>query len=256
MVDDKRKLAIFLKEVSGWDWAQFLKAEKDDSYTTRESIVFALIRAAAMEDLKAITTALNRLDGKMEVPIKIVTPKVYFLFPNAKEAVTMTIIENDSPIAPHNELVLLKEEDFSEEMPSQSFRDTMQKMAGQERSLPARIIKCQEDWEEYSRDRGYCPEETVKVSSVVAARLLKMAQNRNMKALDEVFDQLDGKLVETIRVVGEDMFIMQFGSVAPAGAFKNEDGVYQIEMPRMSQMWGERLDLTKKNDNQSLIEED
>jgi len=258
MNKDKRELAAFLKEVSGWDWYDFIKAESDPKYTTRQSIVFALIRAAAMEDLRAITTSLNRLDGKMEVPIQVITPKIYFLYPNATEVAH--IIEGETlekvEIGPSKKITIMAEYEVEEEMPSQSFRDTMEKMATRSRSLPKQIIDCQEQWEAFAHNRGQAPEQTVKVSSVVAARLLKMAQNRDMKALDEVFNQLDGKLVETVRVVGEDMYIMQFGSIAPAGSIRNEKGVYQIEAPsRMTQMWGQRLDATKKGLN-NIIEEE
>lgn len=256
---DRRQIARFLKEVSGWDWYQFLQAEHDEKYTTRQSVVFALVRAAAMENLGAITVALNRLDGKVETPVQVITPKVYFLFPNA------TVVE-EAPHAqalekaekdPGSAVMVVGQDEMDEEMPSQSFRGTMEKMAGQSRSLPTRIIRCQEQWEAFHRDRGRAPEETVKVSSVVAARLLHMAQKRDMKALDEVFNQLDGKLVETVRVVGEDMYIMQFAAVAPAGSELNEDGVWQIEAPRsMTHMWGERLDPAKKGLNSIIVEED
>jgi len=250
MDDNKRQLALFLKEVSGWDWYQFLKAEKDESFTTRQSIVFAMVRAAAMENLPAITTAISRLDGKVETPVQVKMPKVYQIYPFAKE-VEPSLEEGEKK--PEMQVVEI-EEDMAEELPTQSFRETMQKMAGQARTLPGKIIECQEQWERFHRNEGRAPEETVKVSSVVAARLLNMAQKRNMKALDEVFDQLDGKLVETFRVVGQDMYLTMWSTVAPAGAVKNEKGIYQVEVPQMSRMWGERLDPTKKNAPVTIIE--
>lgn len=256
MDDSKRQLAKFLKEVSGWDWWDFLQAEKDPKYTTRQSIVFAMVRAAAMENLPAIATAISRLDGKVETPVQVVMPKVYYLYPNATEVEKLPEPES----APGSAVAVIEAPDMADELPTQSFRETMRRMAGLERTLPDRIIKCQEAWEAYANGRGQAPMEggvpqTVKVSSVVAARLLNMAQKRNLKALDEVFDQLDGKLVETVRIVGEDMYLVQWGTVAPAGAVKNEDGIYQVEVPQMSRMWGERLDPSRRNLPVTIIEE-
>lgn len=254
MGNDKRELAAFLKTVAQWDWHQFLQAEADPTYTTRQSIVFAMIRAAAMENLGAITTAISRLDGKVEVPVQVVTPKVYYVFPNAT---SVAEVEAPPQLPEHQPNTLaIRAQDEPLEMPSHSFRETMDKMATLERTLPTKIITCQEQWEAFARGRGRAPEETVKVSSVVAARLLHMAQQRDMRALDEVFNQLDGKLVETVRIVGEDMYIAQFSSVAPPGAVKNGDGIYQVEAPqRTSQVWGERLDPAKKGLTSVIIEE-
>lgn len=264
MGNDRRELAAFLKEVSGWDWHEFLRAEKDGSYTTRQSVVFAMVRAAAMENLGAIATAIGRLDGRIETPVQVVMPKVYFLYPNAAsiaEDPQPGSLEKEAPVA---DIRMIEPGEDEDEMPSRSFRETMERMATRDRGLPGRIIACQEGWEAFANGRGQAPvnargqAETVKVSSVVAARLLHMAQNRDMKALDEVFNQLDGKLVETVRIVGEDMYIMQFGSVAPPGAVRNEDGVYQAEAPRVAKMWGERLDATRKGLNHitNIMEED
>jgi hypothetical protein len=39
----------------------------------------------------------------------------------------------------------------------------------------------------------------------VAAHLLILAQKRNIDALTEVFDQIDGKLAEVLQILGEDI---------------------------------------------------
>ncbi len=68
-----------------------------------------------------------------------------------------------------------------------------------------------------------------------------MAQGRNVNAITEVFDQIDGKLVEVIEIIGEDIHIAKFDIVAPPGAIKNADGVYQIEAKDVENLWARKL---------------
>jgi hypothetical protein len=81
------QLGDFLKDVSNWGWDEFVKAEKDNSYTSNQAIIFGLIRSCAMQDLRAIKIAINRLDGKLKTPLKIEMPKIYYLYPNAEGSV-------------------------------------------------------------------------------------------------------------------------------------------------------------------------
>jgi len=239
MAADKRKLSEFLAEVSEWRWDDFVRAELDDKYTTTQSIVFALIRACAMESLPAIKTALGRMDGRLVTPVRVVMPKVYFLYPNAVEQKKTTVIEDSGQPSEALALEVRKEPDLS---PTRGFRETMDRMAEAPRSLPKDLIDAQNQIEKYIRKEGRPPDTVPRVKSVIAAHALMMAQNRDMEAISEVFDQLDGKLVETIRVVGEDMHIMKFDSVAPAHAVRNEEGVLMVEAPRVQEMWRARLD--------------
>lgn len=232
----KKRLATFLAEVSEWRWDDFVRSEIDPMHTTNDSMVFALIRACAMEDLKAIKTAVNRLDGKLSTPVQFKMPKVYFLYPNAKEK--LPSIEGPSSA---NEIVVVKESELAELHPTKGFRETMDRMGEFPRETPLAIIGAQEQIERHVRKAGLMPTMVPRVKSVVAAHLLKMAQERNIDALNEVFDQLDGKLVETIEVVGEDLEILCFDEVAPPGAYLNSEGVYQIEASGPQEMWNKHL---------------
>lgn len=236
---DKRELAAFLAEVSEWRWDEFVKAELDDSYTTNQSVVFSLVRACAMENLPAIKTALGRMDGKLVTPVQVIMPKVYITFPFAKEAKRLTVAEEQPP----KEIVVFApgQPELAEERPTKGFRETVAKMGGYPRETPKGIIEQQEQVEKYLRREGRMPEKVPRVKSVVAAHFLSMAQKRDMEALNEVFDQLDGKLTETIKVIGEDMYITSFDSIAPPGAFI-QDGVLTVEAGQIQDMWRKRLD--------------
>jgi hypothetical protein len=75
------------------------------------------------------------------------------------------------------------------------------------------------------------------VKSVIVAGLLKMAHNGSLSAIFEVFDNLDGKLVDKIRVLGDDVFLTSYDTIAPWGAVKNEEGVFVLEAENTSSSW-------------------
>lgn len=251
MASDK-KLGEFLAEVSNWEWSDFLKAEKDPKYTTNESIIFALIRSCAMEQMAAIRIALNRLDGKLKTPVVIEYPKVFHLYPNAK-----SIADNSEPMKkalspgkvtetqvvgqPATDIALAPEE--GSDLPSLSLRETLNKMSDYPRELPEAILQQAQLVEQATRGVSDMPVSTEipKVKSVVAAHLLAMAQRRDIGALTEVFDQIDGRLAETIQIIGEDMYIVNYAPIAPEGAYLNEDGVLQKEAEQIQTMWAKKL---------------
>lgn len=253
-----KKLADLLKEVANWNWEQFVKAEKDLQYTSNEAIIFALVRSTAMQKMDAIRTSLHRLDGKLKTPVIIETPKVYYLYPNA------TMVENeaiypvtgegfakvtDDPTTVNEvkqvvsgEVIATTEPPAADEhdLPTMSLRETLTKMADYPRELPQAIIDRAHQIEQAIRNHTPMPEENPRVKSVMAASLLVMAQSRQIDALNEVFDQIDGKLAETL-VLGEDMYITMYGPVAPAGAIRNSDGILQVQAQESEQIWSNKL---------------
>lgn len=245
------KLAKFLREISNWSWEEFVKAEKDKQYTTNESIIFALIRSCAMQELAAIKISLNRLDGKLKTPVKVEMPKVFYLFPNAKlpDGISAPVGPPAEPGAKPGTEALIgeiipapkKTKTEEKDLPSMSLRETLREMSDYPRELPEAIIQLAEQTHRWIQQQGPKPPEIPKVKSVVAAHLLIMAQKRNIDALTEVFDQIDGKLVETIQILGEDIYITSYANAAPEGAYLNEDGILQMEAVAAQQMWANKL---------------
>lgn len=247
------KLGDFLKEVSNWDWAEFVKAEHDNSYTSNQAMIFGLIRSCAMEKMDAIKISINRLDGKLKTPFKIEYPKVFYLYPNASESKPEAVQVTDDPQTVNEvkaivagELIPKKEAPEPEipdedDLPSMTFRETLAKMADYPRELPEQIIEFSMLAEQFARGHGDMPDEVPKVKSVVAAHLLVLAQKRNIDALSEVFDQIDGKLAETIQLIGEDLFIVNYSLNAPEGAYLNKDGILEIEASTAQDLWAQKL---------------
>jgi hypothetical protein len=251
----KGKLGDFLREVSNWSWEEFWRAERDKTYTSNEAVIFTLIRACAGEDLKAIRLSLNRMDGKLKTPVIIETPKVFRVYPFATavdgpppavgigpatpggDHAAISILEPNGSVSQ----VLEEPELTEDDLPSMSLRETLTKMADYTRDTPDAIVELALRTEQWLRGAGPRPVNIPRVKSVVAAHLLVMAQRKNIDAIQEVFDSIDGRLAETIKVIGEDICIISYSSTAPAGAVKNKDGVYQVEAAAAQNMWASKL---------------
>lgn len=247
----ENKLGTFLREVSNWRWNEFWKAERDKNYTSNQALVFALVRSCAMQNLQAIKLSTNRLDGKLATPYKIETPKVYYLYPNAKsdvidgtpgavgqlEGVVVDEIHNSA----EEGKLMVPDTPEEKDLPSMSIRETVAKMSDYPRDTPEFIVDSALKTEVAMSGLGVMPEEIPMVKSVMAAHLLIMAQNRDIAAISEVFDNIDGKLTETIKLLGEDLYITNYSLVAPEGAELNADGVMQMEATKAQDMWGEKL---------------
>jgi hypothetical protein len=243
---DRGKLGSFLREVIDWNWSEFCKAELDADLSGLQGAVLSLVRRCSDGKLGAIQLAIDRVDGKVETPIKVEYPKVFILFPDAK-SVALAPPDPSSPtaalVAPEDFNPLSEEPAEPEEekvhLATMSLRETLRKMADTPRKVPLMIHQRKKEVENAIAKNQPLPEEKniPLVKSVIAANLLTLAESGKFEAITEVFDQIDGKLVETIRILGEDMYITSYILEAPYGAKKNKDGVYYLEAPQISDTW-------------------
>lgn len=260
-----KKMGMFLREVCNMQWDEFVRAENDESYTSNQAIIFGLIRACTMQKMPAIVMSLNRLDGKLKTPVEIEYPKIFYIYPNAKVAAGDTVqavgaqqfakVTDDPKTVNEVELISVAESSMEvlpppepeaepedpNDLPSMSLRETVDKMSDYPRDLPRQIIENALVVEQALNSQSRIPDENPRVKSVVAAHLLTMAANRNLVAINEVFDQIDGKLTETIQVLGEDIYITNYSSIAPEGAVLNDKGIFVLQAMTAQNMWAERL---------------
>jgi hypothetical protein len=77
------------------------------------------------------------------------------------------------------------------------------------------------------------------VKSVIVANLLKNVQKGKFKAVELVFDQIDGKLPKAIQLLGgEDVYVDDVTTlVAPPHSILGDDGIYYAEDQRMTTIW-------------------
>lgn len=249
-MNDRGKLGNFLAEVIHWQWDEFCRAEKDHKFSGLEAVVLALVRTCSEGKLGAIKLSIDRVDGKIETPIKIEYPKVWFVFPEA-ESVALPAPDAPPPqLESGTQLPSVLDEspsDIPEEEPvalaTMSLRETLHKMADAPRKTVPAILKAKKMIEEaVEADPTSEFEQSPLVKSVIAANLLHIAIDKNnFDAITEIFDQIDGKLVETIRFLGDDIFIPQYALQAPAGAVKNKEGIYMLEAKEIAEQWKKKF---------------
>lgn len=245
-MSDRGKLGNFLKEVINWTWIEFVEAEKDENFSGFEAAVFSLVRTCSDGKLGAIRLAIDRVDGKIETPVRIDYPKVWFVYPDATrvalpapgadpppELSALTILPDPPPEA---------DEDEIKSAAVLSLRETVNKMADEKRILTQVILKRKREVEAHPENfTGKAADDVPLVKSIIAANLLNLAEKNNFEAITEVFDQIDGKLVETIRILGDDIFLTQYALEAPVGAIKNKDGIYVLESKMITDQWKQKF---------------
>ena len=242
---DRGKLGEFLREVINWDWYDFCMAERDNRFKGYEGTVFSLVRICSEAKLNAIQGAIERADGKLATPVKIEYPKVFLLYP---EATTVAQLAEGERPAPTTSTALIladpAEQETDEKQPvnlaTLSLRETVNEMADQPKQVVPLILQKKIEVEIAVKNESVMEGKAPLVKSVIAANLLHLA-NKNYDAIMEVFNQIDGKLVETIKILGEDIFITQYAMIAPYGSVKNHDGIYQIEAKAIANQWKDKL---------------
>lgn len=254
---NNQKLTPFFKEVIELRWSEFHKMEQGEEHTSAQAVVLAIVRACANGKLPAIKESLNRIDGKLAENIEVEYPKFYMLYPYATaiEAGSRTkkISQEEQAVIDEvkNLSTELEEEAEPEPLVTGSLRDTLTRMSEAPKSLVQKILDAAQDVEaRQAVGNDHEPLSDPLVKSVIVAGLLKMAHKGSLNAIFEVFDNLDGKLVDKIKIMGEDVYMTSYDTIAPAGAKKNKDGVYQLEADNTTSVWV--TSLKRKEDNRGI----
>lgn len=238
------KLTPFFKEVIEKRWSEFVVMEESEDYTSSQAVVFSVIRACVNGKLPAIKESLNRVDGKLAEEIEVVYPKFYITYPHAQVRETTVKIKGKPTKIPEVTGVKVLQPTPDEPLVTGSLRDTLTRMSAQPRNLVTAILEAAKNVEARNFNKAeQDPLTDPLVKSVIVAGLLKLAHNGNLGAIFEVFDNIDGKLVDTIRVLGEDVYLTSYDTIAPAGA-KRVDGVYRVEADNTTSKWA--ISLGKK----------
>lgn len=226
------QLTPFFKELIDKKWSEFAQMEHDMEYTSNQAVVFAIIRACAKGKLPAIKESLNRIDGKLAAEIEVEYPKFYYQFPYAKSVALSSGKSGEKALGPVADAVPGLDEPLTN-----SLRDTLKRMSNEKRVLVMAVLEAAKNIDTAISYQGDLPEADPLVKSVICAGLLKMAHDGKLGAIFEVFDQIDGKLADKVKVLGEDVYITSYAEIAPAGAKKNADGVYELVADNTTNAW-------------------
>lgn len=219
------------EELIHLEWGEFIEIEKGHSSTIDDTVLCSLIRACADgDDIAAIKMAFDRIDGLLETPIEIKVPKFYIRYVNAIEVEPSDdrLALNEGPTG--ND----KPKDSSYDPATAKLRETLQEMRKMPRDV-IRVVRSYKNKIEKGRPVGHQP----MVKSVIVANLLKQVTQGRFRAVELVFDQIDGKLTRTISLLGgDDVYVDDYNTlVAPAGSHKGLDGVYFGENKLMTNAW-------------------
>lgn len=216
------------EELIHLEWGEFVRLEQDKLASVDDVVLCSLIRVCAeTDDIAAIKLAFDRVDGLLETLIDIKVPKFYTRYLKATE------IESGAKAieAPQDDK---KEEAGSYDPASAKLRETLKEM----RSLPRDVIRVVLLYRKRI-DKGVAVKQEPKVKAVIVANLLKHVTKGRFRAIELVFDQIDGKLPKSIKLLGgSDVYVDDYQElVAPAHALQDENGVYYAENQIMTTAW-------------------
>lgn len=216
------------EEIIHMTWDEFIALESDKSASVDDSVICSLVRICAdTDDIAAAKLAFDRIDGLLETPIEVKVPKFYTRYVKAKE------IEPGSRAieAPKDG----KKEKASDYDPATAkLRETLREM----RAMPQDVIRVVRLYKKHI-DEGKTEKHNPMVKSVIVANLLRNVRRGRYRAIELVFDQIDGKLTRTITLLGgEDVYVDDYSTlVAPADAILDESGYYIAENKIMTAAW-------------------
>lgn len=224
-------LSYFLREVLNWRYSEFLANSQKPDYSASQQAIFQLIQAITRGKLAAIKEAISRIDGNVETPIEIEYPKFYMLYPNA-ESVEEGAIEDSLPA------VIEKPDPINLELAG--IRDVIREMGELPQGVVDMLLKREMEIPG-EITIGAVQEPDPLIKTLVSAHLFRLISNGSYKAITELLNQIEGKVAEKIRLLGDNVYMTSFDKIAPAGAKKNENGIYQVENKKITLLWSNSL---------------
>lgn len=216
------------EEIIHMNWSEFVALERNRTASVDDVVLCSLIRICAdTDDIAAIKLAFDRIDGLQETPIEIKVPKFYTRFVKATEIETGTKQIEAADDA--------KADEASDYDPATAkLRETLREM----RKMPRDVVRVVRGYKK-KIDKDEEVKHDPMVKSVIVANLLKNVSRGRFRAIELVFDQIDGKLTRTITLLGgQDVYVDDYVTlVAPANATKDEKGFYIAENEPMTAAW-------------------
>lgn len=216
------------EELIHLEWGEFVELEHSKAASVDDVILCSLIRTCAdTDDIAAIKLAFDRVDGLLDTLIEIKVPKFYTRYVKA------TSIEPGTAAieAPSD----AKKDDTSKYDPATAkLRETLKEM----RSMPRDVVRVVLLYKKRI-DKGTTVETQPKVKAVIVANLLRHVSKGRYRAIELVFDQIDGKLPKAINLLGgADVYVDDYTQlVAPVHSLKDENGVYYAENQMITTAW-------------------
>lgn len=216
------------EEIIHMEWNEFVELETSKASNVDDVILCSLVRVCAdTDDIAAIKLAFDRVDGLLDTLIEIKVPKFYTRYLKAKEI-------EPSPKQIEAPGDAKADEPTNYDPATAKLRETLKEMRGMPRDV-IRVVLL------YKKriDKGVTVETQPKVKAVIVANLLRHVSKGRFRAIELVFDQIDGKLPKAINLLGgADVYVDDYTElVAPAHSELDEKGVYYAENQIMTTAW-------------------
>lgn len=215
-------------ELIHMEWREFIELEQDKTASVDDVVLCSLIRTCTdTDDIAAIKLAFDRVDGLLETLIEIKVPKFYTRYIKATSIEPRQKAIEGSKNAP-------KDEPSNYDPATAKLRETLKEMRGMPRDVVRVVLLYKKRIE-----KGVAVETQPKVKAVIVANLLRHVSKGRFRAIELVFDQIDGKLPKAINLLGgADVYVDDYTElVAPAHAELGEDGVYFAENQLITTAW-------------------
>lgn len=219
-------------------WSEFVAREADPLADNVFMTLSSLVRTAKDGNIRAFQEGINRMDGKIAQEVEFELPSYYTLYPNAT-SVSKTPSLAQAP--PQAETELPDDDDNTPVTPS-SLQDVLTRMMRKPKDFPTEMLRIANHIDDNPDDLQYGDP---KVKTVMVAGFMRLVHARKVGAVTELFDRLDGKVREKVKLLGsgvQEVYFTDYSLVAPHGAVKNSDGVYQVEAShKVVELWNNKL---------------
>ena len=218
-----------LSDVADWEWKDFIIARNGDTKSEYEDAILELIYSIADEktSLSAIKKSIERVDGKQPENIKVEYPKFYMRYPYAKNIDKLigkgTVA---STVAPEVKMP-------APEMATAGIRGAIADVSSRPKGSAAKVLEIAR---RFIEDPAYQSRVSIKVKEVVASALIVLSKTKQ-SAMEELLNQIDGKVAVTYKLLGDDVYLTDYGIEAPLGGFLDKDGIYVIESKNVTDTW-------------------
>lgn len=208
--------------------------KKSKSNTVDERTLMSLIDICTdTDDIAAAKMSFDRIEGLLETPIHIKIPKFYVRY---LKAIDVEHSEQKALGAPET---VAPVQDDNYDPATAKLRETLSRMRTMPEQIIPAILRVKKAIQAGKDVNLKPPQKMPQVKHVIVANLLRNVRKGRYRAIELVFDQIDGRLTRTITLLGgEDVYVDDYTLLtAPAGAIKDAEGYYIAENKVMTAAW-------------------
>lgn len=208
--------------------------KKSKSNTVDERTLMSLIDICTdTDDIAAAKMSFDRIEGLLETPIHIKIPKFYVRY---LKAIDVEHSEQKALGAPET---VAPVQDDNYDPATAKLRETLSRMRTMPEQIIPAILRVKKAIQAGKDVNLKPPQKMPQVKHVIVANLLRNVRKGRYRAIELVFEQIDGKLVRTITLLGgEDVYVDDYNTLtAPANAILGDDGKYFAEDKALTTQW-------------------